>query len=201
MRWTRKSGQVLRVLEVGRHALSMMKHKPLVFCTRFFHDIETLAFAGALVPMALAMSRWFLWPLVVLVLPLTLALACVWALSQCIGSFAAWTLHGRIGTRASLCADGLNLDGESLRNPRFIAWEEVVLVRRVYERFFLAYDTRFGDAPAYQLELQLGEVVFADFVDEDALRSRCLARGIATEGFDSRLAAAQFAPLDEQLPG
>jgi len=180
-----------------------MKHKPLVFSARFFHGVHALSCAplalsvvAGVVSLPVALVTGFWWaPAGALALAGASVIA--WALGDVLGSASAFLLHNRIGTRASVSSAGLGLEGELLRFPRLAEWHEVALVRRVFARQFPIYEVRFRTEPAYELTLRSGELIFMDFVDETSLRAECQARGIAAEGFESRLPAE----LGEHEPG
>lgn len=164
----------------------------LLSCAAFFNYISTLAFLPAAVVCLLPTKNRLLWPITIVLFPFTLPFLCVWAFAQAIGSFCAFIFHQRAGVRADVRLDGLFLQTKG--KSQFISWQEIDLIRRIYERSFGEYKVRFRDNVAYQIILKSGENFYIDFADEATLHSQAEKCGVATEGFDSRLSAVKFEP-------
>ena len=169
-----------------------MKPPLLLVCAAFFNGISSLAFIPTVAVCVLPTKSRLLWPVTILLFPFTIPFLGVWSVAQVISSFCAFTFHQQAGTRASVGSDGLHFNAKSA--PQIISWHDINLIRRVYERAFGDYETRFRDNSAYQVLLKSGESFYIDFVDEAALRSQAGEQGVATEGFDSRLPASEFEP-------
>jgi hypothetical protein len=158
-----------------------------------FNGISTLAFVPTVAVCALPMKHRLLWPITIVLFPLTLPFLGVWSVAQVVSSFCAFTFYQQTGTRAWVQSDGLHLKGKPI--PQIIPWQDINMVRRVYERAFGVYATRFRDNSAYQIILKTSESLYIDFVDEAALRSEAEKQGVTTEGFDRRLLASKFEPV------
>jgi hypothetical protein len=165
----------------------------LLICAGFFNGISTLGFLPTLAVCALPIKSRLLWPVAIVLFPLTIPFLCVYSLAQVISSLCAFTFHQQAGIRATVQSDGLHLDTKPA--PQVILWHDINLIRRVYERAFGDYKTRFRDNSAYQIMLKSGESFYIDFVDETALRSQAGEQGATTEGFDSHLSASEFEPV------
>jgi hypothetical protein len=161
----------------------------LLRCAGFFNGIRWLAFMPMVGVFAIGYNRPFLWPIALLLFPLTIPFVLIWGTSQLISSFCAFCFHQHIGISATIREEGLHL---KKLDSRMILWSDIQLIRRVYERYFPEYEAQFDENCAYQLTLKSGEIVYIDFIDEATFRSRVGELGIATEGFETRLAASQF---------
>jgi hypothetical protein len=163
--------------------------RPLVLaCAGFFNGISSLAFIPTVAVCTLPIKSRILWPVTIVLFPLTIPFLGVWAVTQLMSSFCAFAFYQQAGIRAAVQSKGLNLKGKP--EPQFIAWRDIDLIRRVYERAFGDHKTRFRDNSAYQVMLKSGESVYIDFVDEAELRLQAGEHGVPIEGFDTRLLAS-----------
>lgn len=167
-------------------AKAILEFPVLLWSAAVFNGFRTIFLVGSMVIFFLPQQNKWLWPITILLFPIAASLFCLSLCLQLPSCLCALAFHARAGVRVRVQSDGIKT------KDNLTIWNDIARIRRVYEREFLPYHTRFENHVAYQIGLQSGAEFYVDFIDENSLLAHAQSREIALEGFDKRLQADDY---------